>query len=99
MLRRTFELDRFLQAVSGTETLGEYCQARGVAFEQRSGSEWNAHEQKRWQEAIAQLSPQAQADIELELFQVSELAHREAIYHLLDVCAGRGMPSDLVAGE
>ncbi len=98
MLRRTIELGRFLRALAGTEPLREYCRLRGIPFEPGPDGE-DASEAERWQAAVASLPPERRADIELEITQVQELGNRDAIGHLIDVCAGRNLPTDLVPGE
>lgn len=99
MHRRDFLLDRFLGSTYGTDPLRDYCRLRGIAFEQRAEGRFGAAEMARWKQAIAALTPQEQADVELELCQASELARRDSVYHLIDVCSGHGLPSDLVPGE
>lgn len=97
MLRQTIELGHFLRSVAATDPLREYCERRGIPFEPQN--ERDAAALERWHDALASLPSVKQVDIELELFQVQELANRDSIYHLIDVCAERGLPSDLVAGE
>lgn len=98
MLRRTVELERFLRSVAGTEPLVEYCERRGIPLVPR-GTGWKAEMLRRWNDAVLTLSPEAQADIELEIAQVQALANRESLSRLFDVCDGRSLPSDLVPGE
>src|SRR5687767_5040912 len=97
MLRDAFELGRFLRSVSGSEPLREYCVERGIDFE--SQGHGDKSDAERWERAVSILPPEQQADIELEIRQVQELANRDSVYHLIDVCSGRGLPADLVAGE
>ena len=99
MFKRNFYHDRFLQNVYGSEPFIEYCESRGISFKQTKNVEPSVEDQKRWRESLTKLSEQQQADVELEWSQVNELANRESIYHLIDVCAQRDLPSDLVAGE
>jgi hypothetical protein len=89
--------DCILPDLFGTVQLAEYCQARGILFERVDGDEGASL--RRWHAALETLPPEQRADIELEIAQVADLANREAICHLIDVCAGRSLPTDLAVGE
>jgi hypothetical protein len=99
MLRRRFLLNRTLRALVGTEPFSEYCASRGISFAVRSNSTIEGDIEAAWREALTMLPPEKQAEIELELAQVNELAHRGGIYSLIDACAERDLPADLIPGE
>ncbi|MBI1813294.1 hypothetical protein HY285_05425 [Candidatus Peregrinibacteria bacterium] len=99
MFKRNFYHDRFLQNVYGSEPFIEYCKSREISFTQTKNAAAKVEDLKRWEQARSKLSGKKQADIELELSQVNELANRDSIYHLIDVCVQRDLPSDLIAGE
>ncbi len=99
MFRRLFHPDRFLRAVAGTGPFRDYCRARGLAFDATAEEPGAVDLAARWRAAVAALPEPRRAEIELELAQVNDLAHRDAIYHLIDACAGNGLPSDLIPGE
>jgi hypothetical protein len=99
MFRSTFLLDHFLQAVSGSDPFVDYCHSRAIPFAPMPGAMIGDAEVRRWQDALGTLPAEERATINLELAQVNDLAHRGAIRHLVDACAGRGLPGALVAGE
>lgn len=98
MFRRTLLLDRLLGDLAGTEPMTDYCRTRGIGLAPHPGD--GADEAvRRWQSALSRLSPERQADVELELAQVNDLATRDSVYHLIDVGGGKGAPCDLIPGE
>ncbi len=82
----------FLRAVAGTGPFREYCRLRGVPFDPSRGG--GAGPLERWADAVKSLPPDAQARVELELAQISELSGPEATTHLLEAAGGGSLPPD-----
>lgn len=90
---------RLLEALAGSDVFAEYCRARGIGHVPPATQRIGEAELRAWHEALAALSPERQTRIELELAQVADLSHRDAVHHLIDACGRKGLPSELVAGE
>src|SRR5438046_2072744 len=99
MFIRTFNPRPFLQSVYGTEPFVEYCRSRNLPFAQVLGFLMRDDEYRRWQEVLRELPESEQARVELELAQVNEMAHPDAVSHLLKAAEGRELPSDLLPGD
>lgn len=99
MFTRTFIPWQLLRHVYGTEPFVQYCRSRSLAFEQRPGLAMEPGDFTRWQSVLRALPEADQAKVELELAQVNEMAHADAVAQLLAAASERGLPSDLVPGE
>lgn len=98
MLARAFDARRFLREVYGTGVFLEYCESRGIAFEQIPGWLMRDDDLPRWREAFGNLPETEQARVELELAQAAELADEVALGQLLAASADDGPPPDSVPG-
>src|ERR1700722_5779666 len=94
MFARTFIPWQLLRHVYGTEPFVQYCQSRSLAFEQRPGLAMERDDFSRWQAVLKGLPEAEQAKVELELAQVNEMAHADAVAQLLAAASERGLPSD-----
>ena len=99
MLTRLFDPRRLLRLAYGTEPFADYCRSRGIALEQMEGFAMRAEDYHRWQAALAQLPEAGQAQVELDLAQVHELARPETLGQLLVAAQGRELPPDSVPGD
>ena len=99
MFVRDFCSSCFLQNLLGTQPFMDYCDQRGIAFAQEPLALMRREDLQRWIEALAQLTPEQQARIELELATISEMASNGAVVHLLAAGEGRDLPVDSVPGN
>src|SRR5712671_6885505 len=99
MFMRTFNPRQLLRRVYGTELFAEYCASRSLRFEQRPGVVMEQEDYTRWQTVLRELPKTEQSRVELELAQVNELAHADAVAQLLTAASGRALPPESVPGE
>jgi hypothetical protein len=99
MLARTFHPRQFLRYVYATEPFVEYCERRGIPFDQLLGMQMRDDDFHRWRDVLARLSESEQAGVELELAQVNELADADAIAILTEACAERSLPPETLPGD
>lgn len=98
MFTRPFHPDHFLRSVYGTEPFVDYCRHHHIVFEQAPATRLQTADVRRWVAALAQLSREQHAQVELEMATVNEMAHPEAVAHLLEVAEGKELPPDHVPG-
>lgn len=98
MFVRSFCSGCFLQNVFGTQPFADYCQQRGIAFGPEASGEQGA-DLRRWVAAFTQLPQEKQAQVELELATVRDLAEQGAITQLLAGLEGKAPPPDSVPGD
>ncbi len=96
MRPRLFHFRPFLRQVYGTEPFMEYCKRRGIDFEQMAGWLMHKEDECRWEQTLAALSEPLQTQIDLELAQVHELAHEQAIMALRAAAQERETPEDTI---
>lgn len=96
MFTRDFHPVRFLRSVAGTDVFEEYCRLRGIAFDCEAVR--GVGEAELWADALARLPRDGQAEAELELAKVNELAGRDASSHLLAAADGHTPPPVSVPG-
>lgn len=98
MFSRHFHPDRLLRSVYGTEPFTDYCRLRGIAFAQTPHGVPRDDVFRRWRQALGQLPPGEQTQVELELAQVNELSGSDGIAHLLEAAEGLEPPADQIPG-
>lgn len=99
MFTRTFHPRHFLSYVYGTEPFAEYCQLRGIAFEQLVGMAMRDDDFFRWYDVVRALPESATSQMELDLARVNELAHPRAIELLIAASRGKTLPPDDVPSD
>lgn len=99
MFVRNFCSSCFLENVLGTEPLAEYCAQRGIPFTRELSAAPRAEGLRRWKAALDQLTREKQAQVELELAKVRDLAEHGAIAQLLAALNGQGAPTAAIAGN
>jgi len=98
MFTRPFHPERFLQSIRGTRPFVDYCQDRGVRFEEVVAAQRSEEALRRWTSALADLPGDAHALVELELAKVNEMASPDAHAHLLEVADATEVPPVDVPG-
>jgi hypothetical protein len=92
MFAHPFLPEQFLRSVYGTEPFVDYCRQRGISFEHEMGLPLSEDGLERWMSALAELSREEHAGVELDLAKVHELAGREATAHLLQAAEPEHLP-------
>jgi len=96
MFTRPFRPGPFLHSVSRTDVFADYCHSRGIPF-MPGADDKREDDAARWRSALAELSRDAHAEVELELATVNELSGRDGNQHLLEAAAAGTLPADAVA--
>lgn len=99
MLVRTFLPRHLVRHLYGTEPFHDYCRERGIAFDQKLGRAMSKADARRWANTVRALSEAKQAEVELDLAQVNELADPHTISLLTEAARGRALPPPPVAGD
>ena len=97
MFLHPFHPGRFLRSVYGSDSFVEYCRDREIAFDHVRSSPFRKDDERRWTAALAELSRGRQAQVELELATVNEMAGADATAHLLEALEGKDCPPESVA--
>lgn len=95
----TFNPRQLLRRLYGTAPFMQYCTDRGVRFEQRPGLAMEDDDFRRFEAVLGLLPDTEQARVELELAQVSDLAHPDALAQLLAAVEGCTLPPDSVPAD
>ncbi len=98
MLQRPFLPEPFLSRVYGTVPFLDYCRVQGIPYGQDLGSHLPAAGLERWTSALAEMSREQHARVELDLAKVNELAGPEGNAHLLQASGSEPLPPDTVPG-
>jgi hypothetical protein len=96
MFLHPFHPSRFLRSVYGSDSFVEYCRDRDIAFDQVRSSPFRKDDERRWAAALAELPHDRQAQVELELATVNEMAGADATAHLLGALEGSDSPPDSI---
>ncbi len=96
MFARLFQPEQFLRSVYGTEPFADYCRRRNIPFEQTLSSPPWPGDHRRWAAALAELSHEQHAQVELELATVNDMAGAEAVAHLVEAADEGELPPDSV---
>src|SRR5438067_2016361 len=99
MLTRTILPRHIVRHLYGTEPFIDYCEQRGIAFDQVAGNAMSNGDMPRWRNTVRALREAKHATVELELAQVSELANPDAIALLTEAVRGRFLPPATVPGD
>jgi hypothetical protein len=94
MFAHDFLPGQFLSSVYGTGPFADYCRQWGIPFGQEPGQAFPADGLERWTSALAELSREDHAKVELDLVKVNEMAGREATSHLLQAAEPEHLPPD-----
>src|SRR4051812_36223174 len=98
MFIRNFSSSCFLQNVFGTQPFMDYCQERNIALTQVLSSPMQRDDLRRWVTALTKLPCAQQAEVELELATVSDMANHGSIAQLLKGIRGQDLPADSIPG-
>jgi hypothetical protein len=85
-----------LRHLYGTGPFVRYCRERRIDFDQAAGRAITRRAERRWLAAVRRLGEAAQARVDLELAQVSELSDPATLALLTEAARGRGLPPDAV---
>src|SRR5258708_3613541 len=99
MFIRNFSSSCFLRNVFGTQPFIDYCQGRGIDLAQALTAPLEKQDLERWVTALARLRPEEQAEVELELASISDLADHGAVAQLFKGIEGKDLPSDSIPGD
>src|SRR5438270_13080500 len=99
MLTRTYLSRHLLGHLHGTEPFLEYCGKRRIGFEQTLGKAMSSEDDRRWRSALRGLDEATQAQVEIELAQVNELADPDSVALLAEAMQGGDLPPDSVPGD
>ncbi len=99
MFVRNFCSSCFLENVLATEPFAEYCAQRGIPFTRELSSATRHEDLRRWRVALEQVPREKQAQIELELAKVRDMADHGAIAQLLTALDGHATHPTAIPGD